>query len=63
VVREQVAIELTPFDQIDLLVVVRNQRDLLVQLHGDFFVSHKIFGFSPIKKAKPEPGSLTANER
>lgn len=35
VVSEQVAVEFRPFDQVALLVVVRDKRDLLVQAHRD----------------------------
>ena len=38
--RQEVAVVLGPLYQIRLLVVVRDQRDLLVVLHRDFFVIH-----------------------
>ena len=40
VMRQQVAVEFGPFDQIALLVVVRDQRDFLVRVHRDCFVGH-----------------------
>ena len=38
VVRQQNAVELGPFQQVAFLVVVGDQRDLLVVLHGNAFV-------------------------
>ena len=40
VVRQELAIVLGPFHQIPLLVVVRDEGDLLVMFHGDLLVRH-----------------------
>ena len=40
VVSQEHSIEFCPFNQIALLVVMRNKSNLLIVLHADFFMSH-----------------------
>src|SRR3989304_469821 len=51
VVSQEHSIIYCPFNQIALLVVVRDKSDLLIMFHGDFFVSHtKASPFPAISK-------------
>jgi hypothetical protein len=41
-VSQESAVEFSPFHQIPFLVIVRDEGDLFIMLHRDFFVSHML---------------------
>src|SRR5262249_4718321 len=59
VVRQQLAVELGPFQEVALLVVVRDEGDLLVVAHRDASLRHGSFAFHRPSRGDGSAGAAT----
>src|SRR3990172_8041978 len=66
VMRQKIAVESSPLDQVAFLVVMCNQGDLLVMFHGNFSLGHKRYPSFPdgiLRANKNIVADIPAHER